>query len=39
MTCIEWISISVVDPEREWDAMKQEASSSISGGSYVLGKI
>ena len=28
----------MVDPEREWDVVKQEASSSRLGGSYVLGK-
>ena len=39
MACIEWKSILMVDPEREWDDVKQEASGSISRGSYVLGRI
>ena len=38
MTCIEWREIPMVDPEREHDVVKQEASSSILGGSYVLGR-
>ena len=38
MTCIEWISILMVDLEREWDVVKQKASNRISGGSYVLGR-
>ena len=28
----------MVGPEREWDVVKQEASGSISRGSYVLGR-
>ena len=38
MACIEWRPISMVDLEREQDVVKQEASSSRSGGSYVLGR-
>ena len=38
MTCIEWIEISMVDHKRERDVVKHEASSSRSGGSYVLGR-
>ena len=38
MTCIEWRVILIVDPERKQDDAMQEASSSISGGSYVLGR-
>ena len=28
----------MVGPEREWDVVKQEASGSKQGGSYVLGR-
>ena len=38
MTCIEWRSILMVDPEREQDVVKQEASGSRSRGSNVLGR-
>ena len=38
ITCIEWQSISMVDPKRDRDVVKQESSSSRSGGSYVLGR-
>ena len=38
MTCIEWRVILIVDPKRERDVVKQEASGSRSGGSYVLGR-
>ena len=38
MTCIEWIVIVIDDPNREGDVVKQESSSSRSGGSYVLGR-
>ena len=39
MTCIEWIIIPIGDPKREHDVVEQEASSSKSGGSYILGRI
>ena len=39
MGCIEWGVILIVDPTRERDVMKQEASSRKSRGSYVLGRI
>ena len=38
MACIEWREIPVANHEREWDAMKQEASRSRLRGSYVLGR-
>ena len=38
MTCIEWREILMVDPEREWDVVKQEDSGSRLGGFYVLGR-
>ena len=36
--CIEWRVIIIVDPKRERDVVKQEASGSASRGSYVLGR-
>ena len=38
MTCIEGGAIPMDDPEREQNAVKQDASGSRSGDSYVLGR-